>query len=57
MNDNSLLFHTTSVCHETMYNYVENILDERKMDQTSLNMSPFQLTHFINIDGLLMKSN
>ena len=34
MNENSLLFETTSACHETLYTYVENILDGCKMDQT-----------------------
>ena len=34
MNEDSLFFDTLSACHETLYNYVENILDRSKTDQT-----------------------
>ena len=33
MNENYLFFDTPSACPETLYNYVENILDLRKTDQ------------------------
>ena len=33
MNEKSLLFDTPSACNETLYNYVENILDGCKTEQ------------------------
>ena len=33
MNEKFLFYDTLSACHETMYTYVENIIDVSKKDQ------------------------